>query len=69
MSTLNSLLPVLAKGGAITHPLLSNEPVKMDSNGQLHRYLKVDGQWAGTTELKMNYFLLVSTDWEKWDGK
>lgn len=69
MATLISLLPKLSSGKAITHPLLDNEPVKMDSKGQLQLYYQVNGQWAGTTELKMNYFLLVSTDWKVWSSE
>lgn len=64
--TLNQLLPNLSRGERITHPLLDNDPVMMDSGGQLHRHYKVGGQWVGATELKMNYFLLVSDEWKVW---
>lgn len=62
---LQALLPNLSAGTAITHPLIG-EPIKMDSNGQLW-VLHMDGDaLAMKTELKMNYFLLVSDKWRIW---
>lgn len=68
MAKLHKCLKLLSNGSAISNPLLQNEPVKMDSKGQLHRYLYVDGEYMGTSELKMNYNLLASESWYEWTG-
>lgn len=62
---LTDLLYILSMGGTVTHPLI-RDPVKMHSDGQLWIYLRDGDEVVGKTELKANYFLLVSDEWVKW---